>query len=275
MFKIIFMGLTIAELSFLRQGCAILCPYYKSMPDVILQHQPRRPWWKRTWGVLLIVVGGGLAVIALAFAVFVFSRVRAIQRGEVKSLTSFNNEFTKGAITTSTSTTGVALVRETNIERGDPTGKVMVVMFGDFQCPFTRKEFPVIRQMMETMTGVRFVYRDFPVLEIHPQALQSAVAARCANEQKKFWEYHDQLFLNQEDLSDEALARYATAVGLDTTQFATCLKSQKYRKDVLKDMQDGAALGVQGTPTFFVNGVKVEGAVPFDAWGKIFKWFPV
>ena len=136
---------------------------------------------------------------------------------------------------------------------------------------FSAKEFPIIRPIMENASriGIKFVYRDFPLIDIHPDAFKAAEASHCAQEQGRYWAYHDQLFLNQTDLSEAALKKYAESVGLDVAKFEVCLKSGTYQAQVARDLQDGLALGVRGTPTFFINGLKIEGAIPKTAWDAI------
>lgn len=115
---------------------------------------------------------------------------------------------------------------------------------------------------------MRIAFRDFP-LGMHNRALPAAEAAQCANEQGKFWEYHDAVFGNQKALADEDLKKYATDIGLDMEKFNSCYSSGKFRADVQTDMADGQSFGVTGTPAFFVNGRFLNGAQPFDAFKAI------
>jgi protein-disulfide isomerase len=127
-----------------------------------------------------------------------------------------------------------------------------------------------MREVLNKYEGqVRLVYRDFPLTSIHPYALSAALAGECADEQGKFWEYHDVLFANQAQLDEESLLDYAAQVGLDTDSFGECLSSQKYLEEVQKDYGDGRTYGVSGTPAFFVNGVLVSGAQPLEAFSAI------
>lgn len=104
---------------------------------------------------------------------------------------------------------------------------------------------------------------------MHNRAQPAAEAAQCANEQGKFWEYHDSVFNNQKALSDEDLKKYATDLGLDMEKFNACYSAGKFRVDVQKDFAEGQALGVTGTPAFFVNGRFLSGAQPFDAFKTV------
>lgn len=112
------------------------------------------------------------------------------------------------------------------------------------------------------------MFRDFP-LQNHAQALPAAAAAQCANEQGKFWEYHDTLFANQRALGDDALKQYAVDLELDTEAFNACVESGKYRAEIQTDMRQGQSIGVTGTPAFFINGRFLNGAQPVEAFKAI------
>ncbi len=112
------------------------------------------------------------------------------------------------------------------------------------------------------------MFRDYP-LGFHDRAQPAAEAAQCANEQGKFWEYHDKLFENQRALQDSNLKQYAVDLGLNAESFGECLDSGRFRDDVTQDMREGTSVGVRGTPAFFVNGRFLSGAQPFEAFAKI------
>ncbi|MBI4019830.1 MAG: DsbA family protein, partial [Candidatus Aenigmarchaeota archaeon] len=150
---------------------------------------------------------------------------------------------------------------------GPADAKVTVIEFSDFQCPFCGRFYtqtlPQIKQNYVDTGKIRFVYRDFPLESIHPNARPAANAAECADEQGKFWEYHNKLFENQGSLSDAYYKQAASELGLDMEQFNSCYDSKKYDAEVSKDFQDGASAGVTGTPTVFVNGRAIVGAQPY------------
>jgi protein-disulfide isomerase len=154
---------------------------------------------------------------------------------------------------------------------GPEDAPVTIVEFSDFQCPycarFVTQTYPQIKQQYEGK--VRFVFRDFPLTQIHENAQNAAEAAGCANEQGKFWEYHDMLFTNQSALDVASLKSYASQLGLDSATFDQCLDSGKYAEEIQKDLQDGNQYGVQGTPSFFVNGLLVSGAQPFSVFQAV------
>jgi protein-disulfide isomerase len=124
----------------------------------------------------------------------------------------------------------------------------------------------VLGQVLAEFPGkVRLVFKDFP-LASHEGALPAAEAARCAGEQGRFWEYHDLLFIAQPDFSTVDLVRYAGRLGLPTEPFTACLESARYRDAVRADVAEGRAAGVRGTPTFFVNGRRLVGALPLQTF---------
>lgn len=138
---------------------------------------------------------------------------------------------------------------------GGADSKVVIIEFGDFQCPFCLEAFPVVHDIISTYGDkIKFVYKNFPLADIHLQATKAAEAAECAFEQNKFWEMHDKMFINQSDLSVTALKRYAKEIGLQSSQFDQCLDTDKYATRVQADYNDGLIAGVPGTPTFFING---------------------
>jgi protein-disulfide isomerase len=148
---------------------------------------------------------------------------------------------------------------------GPEGAAVTIVEFSDFQCPYCQRaaEQMVPQILAQYGDRVRFVYRDFPLYQIHPQAVAASLAAECADDQGKFWEYHDLLFDNQSALDDASLKGYAAELGLDQATFDECYTSRQHLDEVQGDFDDGNAYGVSGTPTFFVNGLRIVGAVPF------------
>ncbi len=154
--------------------------------------------------------------------------------------------------------------------RGAAQAPVTIVKFEDFQCPFCKSVQPTFKEILKQYDGkVRVIHKDLPLEAIHPFALQSAEAARCAGEQGKFWQYHDQLYAVAPKLSVDELKASAKEVGLNTTEFDQCLASGKYRAAVQKDVNEGAELGITGTPTFFINGREMSGAQPLEAFAVV------
>lgn len=158
---------------------------------------------------------------------------------------------------------------------GNDSAKVTVVEFSDFQCPFCKKYIDeTMSQLKEKYidTGkIKFAFRHSPLTMLHPNATKASEASECANEQGNFWEYHDELFNKQDEWAGKtgdgvttAFVELAGTVGLDTTQFQTCLENDKYADQVAADLKDAQSAQVDGTPTFFINGNRVIGAVPLS-----------
>lgn len=157
---------------------------------------------------------------------------------------------------------------------GNKDATLTVVEFADFGCPFSRTESFVVRALaMAYPDTVRFEYRDFPIDELHPQASAASEAARCANEQNRFWDYHDKLYAGQETLTEDAYPRFAAELNMNVAEFNRCLASDRNLPKIQADMDAGIAAGVRGTPTFFLNGVRVPGAIPEDTFRKILDRF--
>jgi protein-disulfide isomerase len=138
---------------------------------------------------------------------------------------------------------------------GAPHAPVTVVEYGDFECPNCKQAQPAVKLLLERFSGrVRFVFRNFPLEDVHPHALGAALAAECAGGQGRFWEMHDLLFANQTHLKPTDCNGYAERLGLDMARFAAEMDDQVYLQRVREQQQGGIESGVRATPTFFVNG---------------------
>ncbi len=153
---------------------------------------------------------------------------------------------------------------------GPANAPITLVEFGDFQCPFCRQwEQQTYQPLLAAYPGkIRFVFRDFPLTSIHPNAMPAAEAAQCANEQGKFWPFHDKLF-GSETLSTDVYDQYAQQLGLNMTQFDQCLSTHKYAQKIQDDSNFAQNMGINSTPTFFINGLAVVGAQPLDAFQSV------
>lgn len=145
---------------------------------------------------------------------------------------------------------------------GSPDAPITIVEFSDFQCPYCKLSVPVLKEIVTRYAGqVRVVYRDYPGPN-HPHARQAAEAAQCAGDQMKFWDYHDLLFQRQVADAGWDFVALANELQLDSTAFTSCLKTGRYRDEVLKDLRDAIQLGVSSSPTFFINGRPLIGVHP-------------
>lgn len=164
------------------------------------------------------------------------------------------------------------LAEDSDIFKGNSDAPVTIVEFSDFQCPFCaafyQNTLPQIEEIYLKTGKAKLVFRDFP-LPFHADAQKAAEVAECAGEQGKFWEMHNMIFDNQEAIGVADLKQNGKSLGLDIAALNDCLDSGKYADEVRRDMNDGSAAGVSGTPTFFINGEKLVGAQPFSVFEQI------
>lgn len=147
--------------------------------------------------------------------------------------------------------------------RGPSDASVTLVEFGDFQCPYCGEEEPIVQQLSSAYgTELRVAFKEFP-LAMHEYAEVAAEAALAAKAQGEFWPFHDTLYAHQDALTATNLTAYATTLGLEVNTFETALSQGIYRAAVQADISQGTSLGVDGTPTFFVNGRMAVGALPY------------
>jgi len=212
------------------------------MNESLPQKKPRR------LSCIVLVIAITLAVLVLLYLVYTI----AVKTINILSLDGNQN----------TANTNVATIDDPY--KGGSKAKVVIVEFADFECPYCFQEFPIVRQIIETYGDeIKFIFRDFPIPE-HANAQKAAEAGECAHEQGKFWQMHDIMYINHDKLDVASLKSYAKQIGLDTDRFDKCLDADKYKQEVDDDFADGISAGVTGTPTFFINGQKVEGAIPLD-----------
>lgn len=144
--------------------------------------------------------------------------------------------------------------------QGNANASFELMEYGDYQCPYCRKAYNILKEVKKQFgNDLKFVFRNFPLAELHEHAIHAAVVAEAAGAQGKFWEMHDMLFENQKRLDDESLFGYAKQIGLYMQQFENDLENNIYFQKVESDYQTGIKQGVEGTPTFFINSELFEG----------------
>ena len=154
--------------------------------------------------------------------------------------------------------------------RGPADAPVTIVEFSDFQCPYCSRATATLKKLDASYPGkIRVVYRDFPLVQIHPNAARAAEAAACADEQGKFWPMHDAMFEHQDKLGEADLKASAAALGLDATAFNRCLDSGRHTARWKVDAAEAERYGVTSTPAFFINGRLVVGAQPYEAFARV------
>lgn len=224
--------------------------------------------------IMLWIVVGIIFLLFLLFAWRVFAFYRQIQLGIIDPATyTFQKTRASGSYLASFASQApgsgtLATQDDPSIGSDDP--KLTIVYFADFGCPYSEEVSYVVDAVSKQFTNqVRFIYRDFPLTELHPGADLAAQAGECAEEQGRFWQMHDVLYANSGEYTAQNLVTFADDAGLDLPDFTKCLESGRYADEVQADVADGVAAGVVGTPTFFFNGQKVEGSIPFSVFNEL------
>jgi len=144
--------------------------------------------------------------------------------------------------------------------QGNIHAPITLLEYGDYECPYCGEAYPIVKEIQERLgEKLRFAFRNFPLANSHPHAVHAAEAAEAAAAQGRFWEMHDLLFENQNALDDEDLAQYATVLGLDAERLIREVRSGQHQARVQEDFKSGMRAGVNGTPTFFINGERYDG----------------
>jgi protein-disulfide isomerase len=153
--------------------------------------------------------------------------------------------------------------------RGPADAKLTVVEYGDYQCPYCGQAYSIVEKLLTTFeSSMRLVFRNLPLADVHPHAESAAEFAEAVALQDKFWPMHDVLYENQRSLGDEALRRYVTDVGADLKQVEEALESGAPRERVQADLEGAIRSGANGTPTFFVNGLRYDGSWFYDEFAE-------
>ena len=233
-------------------------------------------------------------ISAVVVSAFLGGYVLGAETVEPEKIVIRNAEDVIGALQTQQSTQSSLSTNPTSIisisldddpVKGNPDAPITIVEFSDFQCPFCARFHSTTLPQLEAnyidSGKVKFVYRDFPIQSIHPNAVPAALASECADEQGMFWEYHDLVFENQkkwQGLSGrivvDTFEQYALELGLNTSDFNTCFEPGKYADEVKKDFQEGISYGITGTPGFFIGNdelgyVKIIGAQPYPVFEEL------
>lgn len=230
-----------------------------------------KPWYRRGWGKGIICVLFLVVVMTGGYVFTVLKYLRQIQSGEVITLEGpWSSKFTSTNVGKTNVLTDLSdLERSVYPKLGVSNAPIKIVMFSDYKCPNSKAAAPIMKRLAGKYgSKVSLIFRDFP---LRTESTEFSVLARCAAKQNRFWKVHDLLFEYQtesETLTDEFLSAIINESGLDESSFRSCLEKPETEEEVTDDFFYGVGAGVRGTPTFFVNGVKVEGAIPFDVWAK-------
>ena len=154
---------------------------------------------------------------------------------------------------------------------GSADAPITIIEFSDYECPYCRKWHQEVWPEIQAKYGdqVRLVYRDFPLYSIHPNASAAAEAANCAGKQERYWEFNEMLYNIEQGLSSDAYVSFATELNLNLADFNKCIEDGTQKEEVEADFNYASELGVRSTPTFFINGLAVVGAQPFEVFQQV------
>ena len=231
-------------------------------------------WWERWWGVLLLGLMVLVVVVVLGFGFIVgyyFWQIKQGKGGEIVKMLNEKNPFSQENSEVKKKREDLELADSPFL--GNPKADLVIVEFIDFKCPNCLAEDPIIRKVAQKYwSKVKIIVRDFPAESLHPGASELALLASCAHAQGKYWALHDIFFANQvqlsESLSEDKIKGLLDQAGVDFNQVKQCLSGSQVQMRVNRDYATGFKYGVQGTPTFFINGVKTQGVISGEAWDK-------
>lgn len=221
------------------------------------------PWYKKWWGIVIIILIGLFLIVLTISSLYVVNRIKEIVAEQNQGVTEQDYQ------------SYVQMIKGdgTSFSIGSSTPQATIVEFGDFACPYSKESYLAVKQIMaEYPNQVRIVWRDYLRNE---DSIDLAVAARCAGAQGKFWEMHDKLFEDQDNLTtaDETrlnrLVAIAISLGINDTDFAACLSNRDGLEKIKKDYDDGNNLAIIGTPTWFVNNYPISGSLTFDRFKEL------
>lgn len=221
------------------------------------QNKPEKSWYRKWWGVLIVIVLFLFVVSGSAFGFLVYGIVQnktnlpkisdeIISPEQNRIISGLNNYFLGPK----------------------DSALITIVEFADFACPHCKLSAPILRKLSyKYKDKVKIIFRDYPITTEY--SLNLALAGRCAGEQGFFWLMHDELFKSQAEAKISDLKALAATLGVDTAKFNTCYDKQKYNSQIAKDYSDGQSLNIIGTPTFFINGHVLAGDIPEETWDVI------
>jgi protein-disulfide isomerase len=242
-----------------------------------MESQPSPQKWHRTTaGKIFLTILLSFGVISVLFTVMTGYYFWKINTGQGLSLASkFSQQFSLDPSRQYLNTSNIVekdlqtFVHDYSPILGSNEAPVTILAFIDFECPFCRASFPIFKEITDRYgPAIRVVFKHLPVPQLHPLATRAHLASACANDQDQFWEYYEQLFV-QNDLSKKSLVEYAKTLNLDMVEFESCLSNSAHESDIEQDLVDAADIAVRGTPTYVVNGIRLEGVVPKEVWDEI------
>ncbi|PIT88378.1 MAG: hypothetical protein COU29_01140 [Candidatus Magasanikbacteria bacterium CG10_big_fil_rev_8_21_14_0_10_36_32] len=238
-------------------------------------------WYKTWWGITIIAAICLLAAVILSLSALGYNYWRAIKSGHGDILEQQMNQQALNQIVESPEIQAARQELETDDDPflGNQNASFVIVEFIDFKCPICKGQYSEMQKLINKYGyKIKWIIRDFPMESVHPGTNRLAAVASCVNEQGAFWLAHDLFFSNQEmigeNFSDTDVDVLINQFGLDKSRMSDCLQSRRGEIEVKKDYSIGVKYGIKkGTPTFFVNGNKIEGAMLFSTWETLLKDF--
>lgn len=227
-----------------------------------------KPWYKRAQGKVVVAILAVLVLFLLYFVILLINNLVHINRGDI-----FNPELAQWTTYEKyqeNQKNVTQIFTEDDPAWGTEEPLVYVVAYESFGCPYCQHNQTDLKNIEEKFGSIiHFVFKDFPTEGTHTDVFTAHLAAGCAQDQDKFWEYHDLLFTNQGNFSKPSLKKYAVDLGLDTNKFNACLDNEEHNQEIREDYAQGVNLGAQGTPTYIINGQMVPGEIPYALWEEI------
>jgi protein-disulfide isomerase len=217
-----------------------------------------KPWLKNLWGKLVIIFLTIILIFLVAIGFYIYDSAKVAKEKIDLKLSGQQYDAAGSDLP----------AQAGHYWTGTDKAKITIVEFGDFACPVCKQAFSTIREIgLKYKNDIKLIWRDYPVVAEYSDLL--ALGGRCAGEQGLFWPMHDKLFQNQGVNTANQLNALANQIGADTTRFNNCMTKQKYLPQIKKDLADGQTFGNTGTPTYFINGYKIPGNIPYDTFVKI------
>jgi protein-disulfide isomerase len=216
--------------------------------------QSTKKWHKKWWAIILFLLATIILIFLIAFGFYIYKLTKLMKTDDYQALRIINS------IPPKTDEKMLRFLKtDDNFWLGPPNPKLTIVSFIDYNCPLSKNFFFKIRAISHNYKNyVKIINRDYP---LYDTSVEKAMAARCAGEQGLYWLMHDKLFLNNAANKND-LNKFAYQIGADMERFSACMASNKYFQNIQKDFSDAESLNIAGTPTFFINGQKIEGDIP-------------
>lgn len=227
--------------------------------------EQNKKWYKRWWAITLVIFLTIILIFLVAFGFYIYNIAK-----KIKSQQASGNYNLAQILALQTQYENIE--GENNYWLGSADPKLTIVEFADYDCSNCANSFSKIREIsVKYKDNVKIIFRDFPIMS--DDSFTLALAGRCAGEQGLFWPMHDRLFQKQGEFEIEDLAEIAKTVGVNTEKFSSCLNTEKYSEQVKKDYYEGVELGITGTPTWFFNGYKIAGDIPYGTFIELVEDF--